>query len=352
MSIPYRTRRRLKRLGITVLVLAILLALIWVAGIAYMKRFVVYTREDGVILDFNVDTSNSTANAVVAAPPAEDETVSIFYNEGENAVSMNKDLGPLWGYYISSEDLAKDLNACRERVALLEAGTAVMIELKNGFGNLTYPSKLPGAPIAGDVDVEAVDSFIKELRSRNLYLIARISAFRDRSYGMANVPQGIYHVNKKGLWPDSQHCYWLDPTNNAVLNYVTSVVQEVKELGFHEIVLADFKIPSSDKALFNGDKKAAVEAAAKTLLESCGTEFVTISFVVDTATFTLPEGRCRMYLDTVQAEQVGAAVALANMENPEVKLVFIASSNDTRYDDYSVLRPLSSSDILGSGNRN
>ncbi len=351
MRIPYRTRRRLKRLGITLLVLAVLLALIWVAGIMYMKRYVVYTREDGLILDFSVDTSNSTANAVVAAPPAEDETVSIFYNEGENAIAMNKEMGPIWGYYISTDDLAKDMNACRERVALLEAGTAVMIELKSGFGTFNYSSKLPGAPLASNVDVVSVDNFIKELRTRNLYLIARVSAFRDRSYGMANVSHGIYHVNKKGLWPDSQHCYWLNPTNNSVLNYVTSVVQEVKELGFDEIVLADFKIPSSDKALFNGDKKAAIETAANTLLESCGTEFITISFVVDSASFALPEGRCRMYLDTVQAENVGAAAALANLEEEEIKLVFLAASNDTRYDAYSVLRPLASSDVLGSGNR-
>lgn len=350
MSIPYRSRQRLKRLCVTILILIVLLAIFCVAAIMYMKRFVVYTRDNGVVLDFNLDTSNSTLNAVVAAPPVEDETVPIFYNEGENAISSNKDLTQLWGYYITTDDLAKDLNGCRERVALLEAGTAVMIELKSGFGTFNYTTGIAGAPLASNVDVAAVDAFIQELKSRNLYSIARISAFRDRSYGMEHVSRGIYHVNKLGLWPDSQHCYWLDPTNSTVLSYITSVVQEVKELGFDEVVLADFKIPSSDKALFNGDKNQALASAAATLMENCGSD-ITLSFVVDSSSFQLPEGRCRLYLDTVSAEKVGAAAALTSVEDPAVRMVFLADTNDTRYDEYGVLRPIASSDVLGSGNR-
>lgn len=352
MSIPYLARRRIKSLFLTILVLIILAALICVAAVTYMKRYVVYTRDNGVVLDFNVDTSNSTLNAVVAAPPAEDETVPIFYNEGENAIAMNKDLTQVWGYYITTDDLARDLNGCRERVALLEAGTAVMIELKNGFGTFNYSTKLAGAPLSANVDVQAVDAFIQELRSRNLYLIARISAFRDRSYGMEHVTRGIYHVNKLGLWPDSQHCYWLDPTNTAVLGYVTSVLLEVKDLGFHEVVLADFKIPASDKALFNGDKNQALTGAAATLLEnSGGSEIFTLSFMVASSTFQLPEGRCRMYLDSVTAEQVGASAALTSVEDPLVYMVFVTDTNDTRFDEYGVLRPIAASDVLGSGDR-
>ena len=34
------------------------------------------------------------------------------------------------------------------------------------------------------------------------------------------------------------------------------------------------------------------------------------------------------------------------MENPEIFLVFVAQTNDTRYNSYSVLRPLSAADVL------
>ncbi len=350
MSIPYRTRRRLRRLGIAALVLSILVALVWVGGIVYLGRYVVYTR-DGVEMDFSLDTTHTGQNAEAAIPPEDEDPVSIFYNEGENAVSMNQELSQLWGYYITTEDLAKDLAGCRERVALLEAGTTVMIELKDGYGNFNYKSKIPGVPTSDNVDLDGVESFIQELRSRNLYIIARVSAFRDRAYGMANVSRGIEHVSGLGLWPDSQHCYWLNPTNSIVMGYITSVVQEVKELGFDEIVLADFKIPNSDKAVFKGNRDEALLTAATSILENCGTEYITISFVADSASFQLPEGRCRLYLDTVSAERVGAAAALTKVEDPKVYMVFIAQVNDTRYDEYGVLRPIASSDVLGSGKK-
>jgi len=34
------------------------------------------------------------------------------------------------------------------------------------------------------------------------------------------------------------------------------------------------------------------------------------------------------------------------MENPEIYLVFVAETNDTRYNDYGVLRPLNVAEVL------
>lgn len=345
MSLPYRTRRRLKSFGIVLLTLVMLFVIGWLAWVVYLERYIVYTRSDGVVLDTNQDLT-LLDEGVVAVPPAADETVPIFYNEGDNAKEMNAEMTQLWGYYISYEDLANNIAGCREQIATLSAGTTVMIDLKSGFGKFHYSSEIPGAEMSDSLDVAAVDALIQDLTSRNLYVIARISAFRDRAYGLKNVPQGIYHVNKKGLWPDSQHCYWLDPTNSTVISYVTSIVQELKEMDFDEVLLADFKIPVSDKVYFKGDRNEALTNAASTILQSCGSEYFTLSFGVASSSFALPEGRTRMYLESVDAQNVAATVAQAEIENPEVRIVFIAETNDTRYDEYGVLRPLSSSEVL------
>ena len=88
-----------------------------------------------------------------------------------------------------------------------------------------------------------------------------------------------------------------------------------------------------------------------TILESCASEAFTISFVVSDAGFALPEGsRTRIYLENVAAEMVGATAAQVTVESPEIYLVFISSTNDTRYDDYGVLRPIASSDVLEERN--
>ena len=344
MTLTFRTRRRLKGLFIALLSLTMAFILTWLGWVVYLERYIIYTR-DGVVLDLDLDLDQYD-EGVVATPPDANETVPIFYNEGSNAQEMNAELTQLWGYYISFDALAKDINACRDQLALLPAGTPVMIELKSGYGKFHYSTSVPGAELSDSVNIAEVDSLIQDLRSRNLYLIAKVSAFRDRAYGLKNVPQGIYHVNKKGLWPDNNNCYWLNPTNPTVLSYISSIVQELKEMDFDEVLLADFSVPVSDKVYFKEDRTEALKNAANTIIESCGSEYFTISFGVTSSTFPLPEGRTRMYLSGVEAQNVGAVIAQSKVENAEIRIVFLADTNDTRYDEYGVMRPLSASEVL------
>ena len=344
MTLTFRTRRRLKGLFIALLSLTMAFILAWLGWVVYLERYIIYTR-DGVVLDLDLDLDQYD-EGVVATPPDANETVPIFYNEGSNAQEMNAELTQLWGYYISFDALAKDINACRDQLALLPAGTPVIIELKSGYGKFHYSTSVPGAELSDSVNIAEVDSLIQDLRSRNLYLIAKVSAFRDRAYGLKNVPQGIYHVNKKGLWPDNNNCYWLNPTNPTVLSYISSIVQELKEMDFDEVLLADFSVPVSDKVYFKEDRTEALKNAANTIIESCGSEYFTVSFGVTSSTFPLPEGRTRMYLSGVEAQNVGAVIAQSKIENPEIHIVFLVDTNDTRYDAYGVMRPLSASEVL------
>ena len=64
------------------------------------------------------------------------------------------------------------------------------------------------------------------------------------------------------------------------------------------------------------------------------------------ADFVLPEGRTRLYLSGVEAKEVGAKASQFTFENPEVRLVFLADTNDTRFDAYGVLRPMEVSGVL------
>ena len=49
-----------------------------------------------------------------------------------------------------------------------------------------------------------------------------------------------------------------------------------------------------------------------------------------------------MYLTNLDAGKIKDAVATANMEDPMTYLVFVTETLDTRFNDYSVMRPLSS----------
>jgi hypothetical protein len=78
------------------------------------------------------------------------------------------------------------------------------------------------------------------------------------------------------------------------------------------------------------------------LVSACASDRFTVSFIVEKASFALPEGRCRMYLANRPAAEVKALAEQTGLENPDVRLVFLTEINDTRYDDYGALRPITS----------
>ena len=146
---------------------------------------------------------------------------------------------------------------------------------------------------------------------------------------------------------DTGGMFWLDPTSPTATNWIASVVLELKSMGFNEVVLDNFRFPPNpDLYKFDGDREAAIVEAANTIVTACGGNNFTISFVTATANFPLPEGRTRLYLSGVEPKEIGAKVSQVTMENPEVRLVFLASTNDTRFDEYGVLRPMAVSGVL------
>ena len=100
MSIPYRHRRILNRVGIAALILLLVFLVVWLCWVIWLQRYVVYT-SSGAKLDFS--QSSYEISGVEAAPPKADMEVSIFYNEGADAIDTAKEMTQLSGYYIPGD---------------------------------------------------------------------------------------------------------------------------------------------------------------------------------------------------------------------------------------------------------
>jgi len=345
MNITYRTRRRLQQLGTILLFLVMVIVIGWFCWVVWLERYIVYTR-DGAAIDFEVSLENMSGE--VAVPPAMGEGPEIHYNEGENAINTSTDLTQLSGYYISATMLQEDIAGVRARVETLPVGTPVMIELKGGYGSFYYSTQLEGAKTAGSVDVAAVDSLIAYMKSRNFYLIGEVPAFRDYTFGLEhhNESVGITYTGGRGaLWADDGGCYWLKPTHSSVLGYLTSIILELRGMGFDEVLLRDFEVPNGTKVVYEGDEQTDLAEAAGKLLTSCTASYFTVSFLCEEATFPLPEGRCRMYLNNISAKDVERYGSQVTFMDPQLRLVLLADTKDTRYDTYGVLRTLDLIDL-------
>ncbi|MBQ8833459.1 MAG: hypothetical protein IJ001_00855 [Oscillospiraceae bacterium] len=344
MNIPYRTRRRLNMIGTVALALFLVFIIVWFCWVIWIERYVVYT-DDKATLDLNI-SANDIIGEVAVPPEAGGTGITIYYNEGANAIETSNELKALDGYFIDSDDLTNSLEGLWNKLKPLASGTPIMIDMKGGYGSFYYTSHLEDAILSQSVEVSKVDDLVSDMNAKGFYTIARISAFRDYNYGLNHVSNGLYMLSKAGLWADESGYYWLDPTNLSVQNWISSIINELKAMGFKEVVLTDFRFPTSEKYIFKGDKTAALVECAQKLAENTASDGFTLSFCVNDASFTLPEGRTRMYLENVDASSVGAKAAQASVEDTQVRLVFVAETNDTRYSDYSVLRPISVAEVM------
>ena len=339
MSIPYRTRRFLKGLLTVLLVLVLLLVLVWGVWILWLDRFVVYSR-DGARLDFDLEEPQS---GELAIPPEAGNPISIYYNEGENALNTSTELSQLYGYYITTTMLMENPTQVLDLVRKLPEQAPVLIEMKDIVGRCYYQSEV--APVKEEVDMDTISKIVEQLTRSNLYAIAKIPAFRDYTYGLNHVPFGLPHKSGRGLWMDESRCYWLNPASDGALNYNVLLIEELKALGFNEVLLGDFRFPDTDQIKFDGNKQDAINSAAARIAEACSTNQFCVSFLVDKSSFALPAGRTRVYFENLTAADVKPLAEELALEEPTIKMVFLTDLKDTRFDAYGVLRPITSANF-------
>ncbi len=342
MIIPYRTGRILRRILWIILVLALVAGAILLCWFLWLRRYVVYTR-DGAILDFNISLQYSSGETAVQ--PDTVPTVEIHY--GEDTVpeqNQSKELQQFAGYFVTLTELTEDFAAVEEKLDALPAGSTVMIDMKDVRSYFYYSTSL-GYP-ATKIDVTQMDALISRLKAKGHYLIARIPTLQEYDYILDNqaerVPYGLPRKGGNGsLWLDTEGpCYWLNPTKDGTVTYLIQIMTELRVMGFQEVVFADFRFPKTDKIDFEGDQIAALNQLADTLIKTCATEDFCVSFTREAADLTLPDGRTRLYLTGISAADAAVQAGQTGFTDKSVHVVFITDAGDTRYEQFSVLRPI------------
>lgn len=335
-KLTWRTRKRMKLLALTLGSLAAMALALWVCWILWLGRFVVYSR-DGVRLDFDWVRPGEF---VVAAPPEHME-VNIRYEDGlEAPVEPSGELTQITGNIITLDMLTGDIAQLDQIVREQPKGTAVLLELKAGNGTFYYDTAMPGASVSGKVDTAALSEMLAYLSKADYYTIAAVPAFRDRAYALENPSLGIPHASGGYLWAGADNAYWLDPAKDGTRAWLKEIATELRGLGFDEVLFTDFSFPPTDAILYEGDKTAVLNETAQELVYQLSTEKFCISFQCDAAGFVLPEGRTRLYRSGVDAAQAQTVADSVGVADAQVNLVFLTEAKDTRFDEFSVLRPL------------
>ena len=337
MALTYKTRqfyRRLFRFVAVLVMAALILLLCWVL---WLRRFLIYTGE-GVRLDF--DLSQDWPLGVTGQASLPSTHPDIFFSDPPpTTTTLPVDQIPVdrfEAYHVSLEELQNERDLVLERILALPEGTPVMLDVKGYWGYFYYSSALGAS--SGSFDMAVMDAFFDAVNSSGAYAIARLPAFRDYSFALAHTNCGL--KDSRGvLWVDPDRCYWLDPGSDGALEYLINIARELRAMGFDEVAFTQFAFPDTDKVVYNQDKDETIAKAALALANACADSSFAVSFITNDASFPLPGGNCRLYLQDVAAVDVDTVV-MGMEESVVQRTVFFTNSNDTRFAPYGVIKPI------------
>lgn len=339
--LSYQGKNRLKRLALVLGILALVAVLVWFCWVIWLQRYIVFSR-DGVRFDFDRSTLALENKTPHDDAQRQDVPLDIYVYDGENAtLPMDEEaMRMISGVYVDTRMLLDGIDQVEEDLAALEPDTAILLDVKSIYGNYYYSTSIYGAQQSTSIDQYEMDALIAALSQKGHYLIARLPAFRDTAFALDNQRCGL-PLSSGVLWTDDDHCYWLNPTNETVLNNLTEICKELQSKGFDEVVFYDFYFPESGKIVYQSDipKDEAIKLAAERLVSTCTNEYFLVSFVGG-ADFPLPVGQTRLYIESASPEGLESFIAQMPGEDTLLQTVFLAETRDTRFDGYCVLRAL------------
>lgn len=124
---------------------------------------------------------------------------------------------------------------------------ALVIDVKGDRGFIPFKVDLPLAQEVGaqkTILIRDMPAFIKSLKEKNLYLIARIVVFKDDPLAAAK-PQWAVKTKGGGVFFDREKLRWVDPFIREVWHYNIAVAKIAAELGFDEIQFDYVRFPDN-----------------------------------------------------------------------------------------------------------
>ncbi len=247
--------------------------------------------ESGEISSQTEESADSTAEEVTQQPAEEEASDSSTADEPQEEPTQALDATEALEAYLAQDQrksrkvkgifvtgaVAGTQNTMPELVQMVEDTSlnAMVIDIKNDSGEVTYEM---GLPLAEEIGAQVryvsdMPKLIRQLKKKNIYLIARIVAFKDPilaekkpEYAVKNQDGSVFHDNN-GL-------AWVNPYREEVWDYLIDLSKEAVALGFDEIQY-DYIRFSTAKGIAEADFGNAVKGRTK---QDAITEFLTKAY--------------------------------------------------------------------------
>lgn len=173
-------------------------------------------------------------NGVISKIKEKDVPASIIATTTMRIVTHIKTPRSLKALYMSS--WVAGTPVIRKRLVKLIEETelnAIIIDVKDNTGLISWNGR-----------IRDLDSFIDELHSKNIYIIARVAAFQDPLYVSFHPDQAVRSKKTGGIWKDHKGVPWVDTGSKKMWTYIENVSKDAYARGFDEINLDYIRFPT------------------------------------------------------------------------------------------------------------
>lgn len=155
---------------------------------------------------------------------------------------------PVRGIYVSGW-VAGDPVRMAKLIRLIEKTdlNAMVIDVKNDYGNVTYKSNVAEVrALKADENppIANIRSLLNQLRAKHIYTIGRVVAFKDPYYARKRPSQALQRKTG-GVWQDAKGIAWLDPYQARTRQYNIAIAKEAANLGFDEVQFDYVRFPEN-----------------------------------------------------------------------------------------------------------
>lgn len=153
-----------------------------------------------------------------------------------------------WGASPKSKTFANAM----ELLETTEANTLV-IDVKSEQGMMSYKTNVEEASAMNahyKRTIKDIDSYMKQLKEKNVYTIARIVCFKDE-LSATNHPERAVRRADGTVWRNAAKMAWVDPFNPAAQDYIISIAVDAAQKGFDEINFDYVRFPAKADLLFS-----------------------------------------------------------------------------------------------------
>ncbi|PHQ64965.1 MAG: GTP-binding protein [Sulfurimonas sp.] len=123
---------------------------------------------------------------------------------------------------------------------------AVVVDVKNEYGSTSFRTSFKQANKYGaykNRTIGNIENFMKVMKSKNIYLIARLAVFKDELQASNNEDYAIKKADGT-IWRNHDNMAWVDPFDKRSHKYTIAIAEEAAKVGFDEINFDYIRFPA------------------------------------------------------------------------------------------------------------